>query len=191
MAVSARRGRPLTPGEIHTTALRLIDATGVEKLSMRKLAAELDVNPMSLYHHVQDKTDLLHGVCALAAAEVRLPPDDGAPWQDQLRALAHAYRSIARSHPSLWFHLTTHPDVVDQSGALWVVYNRILAAAGVPSDRLAHTRKALFVFVSGLLTAESGGILSKLDGVDDADATFTVAVDLIIAGLESGGSREH
>ncbi|MFF0308912.1 TetR/AcrR family transcriptional regulator [Streptosporangium sp. NPDC004379] len=177
------------------TALRLIDAAGVEKLSMRKLAAELDVNPMSLYHHVHDRTDLLRGVCALVAAEVRLPPDDGAPWQDQLRALAHVYRSIARSHPSLWSHMNTHPDVVDQSGALWVVYNRILVAAGVPADRLAHTRTALFTFVSGFITAESEGLLAELaelaelDGVDDADATFAVAVDLIIAGLENGPSR--
>ncbi|NBM18647.1 DNA primase, partial [Streptomyces sp. GC420] len=40
-------------------ALRLIDADGVEALTMRKLATALDANPMSLYHHVPNKDALL------------------------------------------------------------------------------------------------------------------------------------
>lgn len=43
-------------------ALQLIDADGVEALTMRKLAAALDANPMSLYHHVPNKDAVLRGV---------------------------------------------------------------------------------------------------------------------------------
>ncbi len=194
MAVSAHRGRPLTSEEIYTTALRLVDASGVDGLSMRKLAAELDVNPMSLYHHVENKTALLRGMCALSSSRLRLPADDGTPWQDQLRALAHAYRSLARSHPSLWDYANGNPALIGQEGKLWTVLNRILVAAGIPAEELVSTRKVLYTFVSGFLIAETSGVLAELAelaelaGASDADSTFEHAVDLIVTALESRAS---
>lgn len=188
MAVSARRGRPLTSEEIYATALRLVDADGVDGLSMRKLAAELDVNPMSLYHHVENKTALVRGACALVSSRLRLPADDGTPWQDQLRALGHAYRSIARSHPSLWSYVNGHPALIGEEGELWRVLNRILASAGIPPAELVSTRKVLYTFVSGFLSAETSGVLAELGGVSDADSTFEHAVDLIVTALESRAS---
>ncbi|MFC7587091.1 TetR/AcrR family transcriptional regulator [Nonomuraea antimicrobica] len=73
------QGCPLTLEEIGSTALRLVDEGGIEGLSMRKLAAELDVNPMSLYHHVESKEALLGLICHGAAEGMALPPDDGSP----------------------------------------------------------------------------------------------------------------
>lgn len=185
MAVSARRGQPLTIKEIYTAVLRMVDEGGVEGLSMRKLAAELDVNPMSLYHHVESKDALLRGACTAVAQGLALPPDDGTPWQEQLRALAHAYRSIALSHPALWSYVNSHPDLVEQEEGMWVVFNRVLAAAGVPAEELLRVRTVLYTFVSGLLTAETGGLLAELDPAGDAETTFDAAVDLILDGLEA------
>ncbi|MFF4418433.1 TetR/AcrR family transcriptional regulator [Streptosporangium sp. NPDC001559] len=185
MAVSARRGQPLTTQEIYAAVLRLVDEGGVEGLSMRKLAAELAVNPMSLYHHVENKDALLRGACTAVALGLRLPPDDGTPWQDQLRALAHAYRSIALSHPALWSYVNAHPDLVEQEGGMWEVFNRVLAAAGVPAGELVRVRTVLYTFVSGLLTAETSGLLAGLDPEGNAETTFDAAVDLILDALES------
>lgn len=187
MAVSARRGQPLSSKEIYATALRLIDAEGVEGLSMRKLAAELDVNPMSVYHHVPSKTVLLRDICAMNASRLRLPPDDDTPWPEQLRALGHAYRSLARAHPSLWNYTQLHPEVIPHEVDLWEVLNRCLIAAEVPAERLAQVRKALFAFVSGFISAEATGALDLHGGQADPDETFEVAIDLIIAGLAAGG----
>ncbi|GLK13053.1 TetR family transcriptional regulator [Streptosporangium carneum] len=183
--MSARRGQPLTAEEIYAAVLRLVDAGGVEGLSMRKLAAELDVNPMSLYHHVENKDALVRGACATVASRLRLPPDDGAPWQEQTRALARAYRSIAQSHPSLWSYVNRHPALVEDEGGMWEVFNRILVAAGVPADELPRVRTVLYTFVSGFLSAETDGLLGELGGAEDFDAAFEGAVDLIVAGLEA------
>ncbi|MET9338693.1 TetR/AcrR family transcriptional regulator [Nonomuraea sp. NPDC003804] len=181
MAVSARRGTPLTIEEIRAAGLRLIVAGGVEALSMRKLAAELDVNPMSLYHHVANKTELIRGICVGTVGPLLdLPPDDGAPWQDQLRALAYAYRKLARTLPSLWTYVHNHPEVIElKEGGLWDVLFRILSAAGVPEDRREPTADVLHGFVSGLVLAETIGHI----GGAQADEAYETAIAMIIRGL--------
>ncbi|WP_188186698.1 TetR/AcrR family transcriptional regulator [Nonomuraea sp. SYSU D8015] len=182
MAVSARRGAPLTLEEITSTALRLMDEGGVEGLSMRKLAAELDVNPMSLYHHVKSKERLLELICATAAARMDLPPDDGTPWQDQLRALGLAYHRHARAHPAMWTYVHNHPQIIaDRGMELWEVLARILRLAGVQEADVRRTSDVLHAFVSGLIMFEVQGHIP--DDPEEVDRTFDAAIDLIIHGV--------
>ncbi|MEV4114569.1 TetR/AcrR family transcriptional regulator [Nonomuraea sp. NPDC049695] len=182
--MSARRGTPLTIEEICSTAVRLIDESGVEGLSMRKLAAELDVNPMSLYHHVESKEALLGLVCATAAERMHMPPDDGSPWQEQLKALGLAYHRHALEHPALWGYLHTHPQLIsDHRLAIWQTLYRILRLAGVPESELPRTSEILNAFVAGVIVAETQGRLS--DDPEEIDRTFDLAVHLIINGMVS------
>ncbi len=91
--------RPLTRQRVLEMALDLIDRQGLEALSMRKLAAELGVEAMSLYKHVANKDDLLAGVGELVWGKVAAttpPTDDWAAW---LRALAAAIRGTVHRHP--------------------------------------------------------------------------------------------
>ncbi len=53
---------PLTRGRILKMALSLVDEHGMEALSMRRLAKELGVDPMAIYHHVPGKRALLTGL---------------------------------------------------------------------------------------------------------------------------------
>lgn len=80
-------------------ALALVDRDGLDRLSMRRLAAELGVEAMSLYNHVASKDDLLAGVAELVWSEIAAaapPADDWAAW---LRAFAHAIRDAVHRHP--------------------------------------------------------------------------------------------
>ncbi len=184
MAANARRGAPLSPDEICAAALRLIDAVGVEGLSMRKLAVELDVNPMSLYHHVENKTALLQRICARVGAQLDLPADEGS-WPEQLRALGHACRSFARRHPSLWLYAQSHPEITGNDHLIWQALDRILTAAGIDEERLVHVRKTLFSLLSGFVLGETTGALDEQGGVADLDETFEASIDFAIAGLAS------
>ncbi|WP_169789243.1 TetR/AcrR family transcriptional regulator [Nonomuraea candida] len=184
MAVSARRGAPLTLEEITTTALRLMDEGGVEGFSMRKLAGELNVNPMSLYHHVESKEALIALICATAARRMDLPPDDGSPWQQQLRALALAYHRHVVAHPALWSYLHSNPELIaDRKLEIWQTLYRILRQAGVPEAELRRTSDVLHAFVTGFVVAETQGHLPAEP--EEIERDFDTAIHLIIHGLAS------
>lgn len=99
-APSARSGRAaLTRQQVLAAALELVDRDGLDELSMRKLAAALDVETMSLYKHVASKDDLLAGLTDLVWAEIAAaaPPDDD--WAAWLRTFGHAVRDAVHRHP--------------------------------------------------------------------------------------------
>jgi AcrR family transcriptional regulator len=84
----------------------LADRDGLDGLSMRRLAQELGVNPMSLYHHVRDKEALLEAMTDAVVAEIA--PDHEAQvaarggaltWTEELRRLIRAARRTMLGHP--------------------------------------------------------------------------------------------
>src|SRR3954467_12897517 len=97
----ARRSQAQPSGlsreRILEVALELASAEGVQALSMRRLAQELDVWPMSIYRYFQDKDALLDAMATEGVGAVTAPRA-GASWRAQLRRLlADAERSIAES----------------------------------------------------------------------------------------------
>jgi AcrR family transcriptional regulator len=88
--------------EIAEAALRVVDAEGLDALSMRRLATELGAGTMTLYHYVQSKDELLALLIDRVMDEL-LIPDDEFPegWREALTALAHRTRETMTRH--LWF----------------------------------------------------------------------------------------
>jgi AcrR family transcriptional regulator len=68
---------PLTRERVFRAAIDLADASGIDALSMRRLAQELGVEAMSLYHHVRNKDDLLDGMVEVVTDEFELPTPGG------------------------------------------------------------------------------------------------------------------
>jgi TetR/AcrR family transcriptional regulator, tetracycline repressor protein len=82
-------------------ALRIIDAEGLEALSIRRLGRAMNVQGISLYHHFKDKEEILIGVCSLALAHVRTPRADQSDWREWLFQNTLGYRKALREHPNL------------------------------------------------------------------------------------------
>ena len=73
-----RLGRELLSRErILGAALRVVDEEGMGALSMRRLGAELGVNPMSIYHHLPDKGAVVSGLVGLVFSGMRLRYPEG------------------------------------------------------------------------------------------------------------------
>lgn len=97
-------GRPTTAkldqARIRAAALALVDAEGLEGLSMRRLATALDVSAASLYFHYATKDELLEAVAADVLANV----DTSAfltGWEPGVRAWARSLRAALAAHPRL------------------------------------------------------------------------------------------
>ncbi len=88
----------LTHEHIVTTAMRLADADGIEQLSMRRLATELDCGVMSLYHYIADKEALIEALVDEVAGQV-VPPPAGVAWRTAVRHIAESTLEAQLRHP--------------------------------------------------------------------------------------------
>ena len=78
------RGRArhaLSAEAIVETGLRIADEDGLEAVSMRRIASELSVGTMSLYHHVSDKDELLELMADAISAELLVPGEILGDWR--------------------------------------------------------------------------------------------------------------
>ncbi|MDJ0952390.1 MAG: TetR/AcrR family transcriptional regulator C-terminal domain-containing protein [Acidimicrobiia bacterium] len=88
---------PLSRDRVLEAAVGLADGGGIAALTMRKLAAELGVEAMSLYHHVANKDEILDGILDAIAAEIDLTEDDN--WKATTRRRAVSAKEALLGHP--------------------------------------------------------------------------------------------
>jgi AcrR family transcriptional regulator len=89
---------PLSKERVLQAAVELADRGGSEAVSMRKLGQSLGVDAMSLYHHVQNKGDILDGIVDAVVGEIDASPTD-ADWRTAMRQLVMAAREVMLRHP--------------------------------------------------------------------------------------------
>ena len=84
--------------------MAIVDAGGLDALSMRSVAQALGTGPASLYAHIADKDELLTLLIERVAGELELPEPDPEHWQEQLKAMVRAthygllaHRDLARA----------------------------------------------------------------------------------------------
>ncbi|MEI5099042.1 TetR/AcrR family transcriptional regulator [Streptomyces sp. PmtG] len=140
---------------ITEATVRLLDAEGLARFSMRRLAAELDVTAMSVYWYVDTKDDLLEFALDAVCAEVGLPDTtDPSAWRAQLRDLATAYRGLLVRHPWVSPLVGRFLNI----GPNWLAYSLAVQQAvrnsGLPPHRCNGAIAAVFQFVYGYGTIE-------------------------------------
>lgn len=114
MEASRTRRDPLSRARVLQAALALADADGLPAVTMRRLAADLDVEAMSLYHHIPGKDALLDGLVESVIAEIQGELDGGAAasdWRETVRARCLTARAVMLRHPWAPGLLATRPDM--------------------------------------------------------------------------------
>jgi AcrR family transcriptional regulator len=188
---------PLSRERVTTAALVLIDADGLDALSMRKLGAALGVEAMSLYNHVRNKDDLLGAVTDHICAEILLRFDatsasphtsDPATWQSRATAMAYAYWTVSREHPRA-FPLVSHKPIDSMNGMMMLARClEIFTDAGLSLDDAAAAFNAAASWLLGTIEQEhrlmdklvEGGRVTKAD-VPDALASIVDFRDACLA----------
>jgi AcrR family transcriptional regulator len=96
MPTAEPRGR-LSRERVLRAAIANADAGGLEALTMRNLAEELEVAPMALYRHVANKDDLIDAMIDVVFSEIGLPLG-GADWRTAMRQRAMSVREVLSRH---------------------------------------------------------------------------------------------
>jgi TetR/AcrR family tetracycline transcriptional repressor len=214
---TSNRGRRvgLTRQRVIETAIVMIDRDGLDSFSLRRLAAEVDVEPMSLYNHVASKDDLLDGVVERIFAELTTSRGDrtASTWQDQMRRGARRFREVMLSHPQASIVVLTRRVLTDAPLDAMRGGLKPLLAAGMPTDEAILAVRSFSAYLTGTVLREVGATRSYstsepdraeqrvhqlaetgdplLAGVADEVAVvdhaaqFDNGVELFIAGIES------
>lgn len=93
-----KRRATLSRDRVLRSAISYADVNGIESLSMRSLANQLDVVPMALYKHVASKDDLLDGMVEIIVGEIAQTPQTGG-WKRDVRRRILAARASLLQHP--------------------------------------------------------------------------------------------
>ncbi|SHG95019.1 TetR/AcrR family transcriptional regulator [Streptoalloteichus hindustanus] len=138
----SRRERPakpaLTRDGIITTALRVLRDEGLQRVTMRRLAQELDTGPASLYVYVANTAELHAAVLDELLGEVDLSPARGAgEWRERVEAVLASYGRVLHEYPSLARAAVvarpSGPNYLNLLDALLA----LLKEGGVPDDQAA------------------------------------------------------
>ena len=156
-ATPRRRGRPprVSRDQILDSALRIVDGHGLERLTMRRLGAELGVDPMAIYGHIPDKAALFDGLIEYVLAEIGVPAPTG-DWVTDLRAVARAARTTLLAHPHVVPLLGTRPPVTEPAFALVEAITSILLSAGFTEEQSADGFDCAGRLLVGHVLAEAG-----------------------------------
>jgi AcrR family transcriptional regulator len=174
---------PLTRDAIVEAALAVLDAEGLEGVSMRRVAQRLETGPASLYQHVGNKDELLELVLDRVSGEVEIPAPGVGPdgWQEPLKELLRATRKVLGAHQDLAYvmlgRVPTGPNAL--AGAEGML--RILRAGDVPERVAAYAVDALALFVASVTYEEA--IQARLMGTMEEAKAYVAGVQKYFAAL--------
>jgi AcrR family transcriptional regulator len=154
--------RPLSRSRVVQAAVVIADREGVDALTMRKLAAELGYEVMSLYNHVANKDDLLDAMVDAVAAEIDIPPADD-HWKTAVRSIAMSAHDVLLRHQwasALWSNRWPGPARLRHMESILVA----LESAGLPAGAVDMGFHAITMHVQGFtLQKLSFGLAATLD----------------------------
>ena len=157
-SVSTERRAPLDRRRVADTALRLLNEVGLEGLTLRAIARELDVKAPALYWHFKDKQALLDEMATemyrRMVADTALDPAD--TWQERLlktnrglRGALLGYRDGARVFSGSRFTGVDHAREMEAN-------LRVFTAAGFTLARAVHSARTAHLYTLGFVTEEQG-----------------------------------
>jgi AcrR family transcriptional regulator len=206
------RREPLTRDRVIETALRLMDTEGLDAVTMRRIGRELGVEAMSLYNHVEDKEDILDGICERVMADFEFP-EPAEEWEETCRRGARAWRRLLQAHPEVMrlFAEQRGPVRSPDSMRPMEFALRILRESGLSDRDTAQAFHAFGGYIQGFVIMEMGSIaggtdqghlkmhqelaarlpgeFAALESISpyfaecDPDEQFEFGLDLLIAGL--------
>lgn len=155
------------------SALALADRDGLESLTIRGLAAELQVRPMAIYHYVASKDELLDELVDIVFGEVHVP--SGTDWRAELFRRSSSFRAALVRHP--W--AVTVVDTRSHPGPTMLANHEavleVLRGSGFSVQASGHAYAILDAFVYGFALQE---VMLQKAGMLDASPDDVAGMSL-------------
>ncbi|MFG3442432.1 TetR/AcrR family transcriptional regulator [Nonomuraea sp. NPDC047897] len=147
-----------TPGrsreEIVRATLELLDAEGLDGLSMRKLGARLGAGATSVYWYVENKDELLELAYDEIWGEIFLPVPEEAGWRETSSTFAHSMRTVILGHPWVAALLGRLPALGPNALRMADVLRRTFRQAGFRGLDIDYANTTLTAYVFGMVIPE-------------------------------------
>jgi AcrR family transcriptional regulator len=155
-AARDRRRPALTKEAIVEAALKVLDSEGLDAVTMRRVAQELDTGAASLYAHVTDKEELIALLMERVIGELPEPvPDAETDWQEQIKQFGRAIRQLYTAHNDIaraaFARIPLGPNALRSAEAAVGV----LRSAGLPDQVVAFASDLLPLYVTAVSYEES------------------------------------
>jgi AcrR family transcriptional regulator len=178
---AGRRRDPITREAIVQTAIRVLDQEGLDALSMRRIAEQLDTGAASLYWHVGSKDGLLDLIFDQVIGEVEVPRPEPQRWQEQLKEVARATRAVILRHRDIVRisigRIPMGPNGLRVADGLF----GILRSGGIPDPLAVTAQRLLFAIINGFTLDETTELGVEIEGPPDqqtADAARAYIAEL-------------
>jgi len=149
---------PLTREGIVKTALRLVDQEGLKALSMRRLGADLGVDPMAVYHHLPNKEALLDAIVEAVMAEIDLTRDNPANGpEERIMVAARAYREVMLAHRNALPIVLGRGPATEAALRPVELLLGVLRGAGLPPEQALAGMNAIAAAVRGAVGMAAAG----------------------------------
>jgi AcrR family transcriptional regulator len=150
--------RALSRDRVVDIALSIVDRDGLDGLTMRRLAGELGVEAMSLYHWFPNKAAIVDELVEVALRETAEVVGSGADggWRASLRALAVAHRQVLLAHPNTIPCMNKRPGKSVESMRIIERMLEVLRRDGFSPVMAVQSMQAVFAYITGAASAEIG-----------------------------------
>lgn len=155
MAPRRRAWGTISRDRVIDTATEMISTGGFERITIRSLAAELGVAPMSLYRHVRDKDDLLNEVVDRLLNSVWQPESDAVQWRAWITEAADNLRRFLTTQPAALHIYLSHPVVTPTAVERMRQMLRVLRQATGDEPRARQAYAAIQTYTLGFAALEA------------------------------------
>lgn len=185
---SARATRkPLSREVILHAALKMIDADGIDALSMRQLGQVLGVEAMSLYHYFKNRDDLLDGVVEAVMQQIIDTVDrnhrPNQSWKTAARKFITAYRIVGNRHPNGFRLVAQRTLRTAAAKRVGEALTGAFATSGLNADQAIIAYRAMTCFVAGFVLFETSRMKPAYT-TGNMDLEFEKSLDILLAGIE-------
>ncbi|MFI5959037.1 TetR/AcrR family transcriptional regulator C-terminal domain-containing protein [Cryptosporangium sp. NPDC051539] len=172
--------RPLDYDQIVDAALAVLDAEGVDAMSMRRVAQQLGTGAASLYAHVQNKEELVDAVIERILSDVEIPAPTG-DWREDFVRIAYVTRDALGAHrdaaKALWGRVPTGPNAIRLADHVYGMLRRL----GLPDQLVAWAGPLLFDYIT--TDAYEGSLYSATFGDENGTIKYFESLSQYFASL--------